>query len=450
VHSDLVRHPTALIITIEGLGTNLVGAYGNSLCPTPRLDRFAARSLVADQFWMDGCDPTEVLISMWSGLHRCERFLNRDNAVFPHTPGIIRSPGLFITDSPSAIPIANQWLDGEALLASEHEPEATAFASLVQRAVEQWIPQLESFPWLWIHSRGLLSDWDAPYEYRWSMCDEGDPPPPRETNPPTLTIDDRTDPDIAFGWACGAGAQAMAIDEVWEWLLSALEELGLAENCLLGLAGVLGYPLGEHGQIGWPDQKSEHIDAPKLDSRGRDLESRSHLFAEKLHTPLILRPGGRLPLGIRLAPFIQPHHIALWIDSWLENDETLATPPGSTALHLDPCRDLDSLIALSGLRLDSWPGSHRAAVAIDGEHTAIMVPGWSALWDAQNNEIAKSMLFPMPDDRWQQNEIRSRAPEVLESIRQLKDRWLEALQTNPSEVSSVLGTMDEFLWRPDR
>jgi hypothetical protein len=399
---------------------------------------------------MDGCHPSEILTSMWSGRHQSERSHTGDISKTIKARGTLRSPGLFISDSPIAIPIAQRWLEGEAFLSSPSTPGETKFASLVQQGLEQWIPKLESYPWLWIHSRGLLSDWDAPYEYRCAMCDEGDPLPPRDTNPPILTIDEGTDPDVAFGWACGAGAQAMVIDEVWEWLESALQELGLAEHCLLGLAGVLGYPLGEHGQIGWRPHTSEQSSAPKPEQRWKRVGTQSQLFAEHLHTPLILRPGGRLPLGLRLAPFVQPHHMASWIESWIESDAMPPARPSDTTVDLDPCRDLDGLMELSGLRPESWPGSHRLAFASDGAQNAIMVPGWSALWDIADEEDSHGELFAMPDDRWQQNEIRSRAPDILRGLRQLKNDWLQTLRTNPSEVSSVLGTMDESFWRPDR
>lgn len=438
--SDLsVRHPTAVVVTIEGLGTNLIGAYGNSLCPTPHLDRFASQALVADQFWMDCCSADQILTSMWTGVHHYRRSqgepAKRQGAMAP----TLQSPGLMVTDTPRAIEHAKAILTGEAILVSSPERDQTAFCSLVEQALDHWIPRLDNLPWLWIHSQGLMRPWDAPYEYRCSMCDEGDPLPPRDTDPPMMLVDKNTDPDVIFGWACGAGAQAMVIDEVWEWLESALQQLELYPSCLLTLAGVLGFPLGEHRSIGYPSPLKQ-IAAPKL------------MHSESLHTPLILRPGNRLPLGVRFGPFLQPQHIGQLVNLWLEREGRGTIDAEGVAFpRAELGTGIEELIEMSSLRRDAWPAEFRAALVKQGDQSTLLVPAWGATWHNSDVEGKPgSSLYAMPDDRWQQNEIGSRAPETLDQMRILRDAWLADLEQSPSNIASLLSTMDESLWRQHR
>jgi hypothetical protein len=443
-----------VIVTIENFGSNLVGAYGNSICPTPNIDRFASRSLIADQFWMDGCTVPHVLASMWSGKHLVRRLGNQSfhglgDDRRSNVETVLQSPGLLITDSPVALEIGKKLLSGEAMLASAPEEGQTAFASLISQSFEQWIPEIESLPWLWIHSRGLGREWDAPYEYRCSLCGEEDPLPPRETAPPSAWVDKHTDPDVIFGWSCGAGAQAMVVDEVWEWMESALEQLEIAPSCLLALAGVLGFPLGEHHRVGYPEF-SEQLGAPKSQNREAIGSHATILHSEMLHTPLILRPGDSLPLGVRFAPFLQPHHLGRIVDSWIEKhgwqaerDDPL--PSESTFV------EIEQLVAISSLRRDAWPAPMRATLAIDGSQTALNVPAWGAAWDGtEGDDGQQGALFAMPDDRWQQNEIRSRAPEVLEQMRLVRDAWMTDSGESPSNIDTILSRMDDSLWRPFR
>ncbi len=49
-----------LVVSIEGLGTNMLGAYGGPWAPTPNLDHFAARSFYSISF---GWIATTLMIS---------------------------------------------------------------------------------------------------------------------------------------------------------------------------------------------------------------------------------------------------------------------------------------------------------------------------------------------------------------------------------------------------
>jgi hypothetical protein len=443
--SDFPNRRSALVVTVEGLGTNLMGCYGNAIAPTPHWDRLAATSLVADQFWMDGCDATNILESIWSGTHSSQR---REGIQEDSREKVLRSPGLFVSDDPEAVRMAERWLPGDALLVQLDESELAAFPLLVESSITEWHARLESHAWLWIHSRGLRAPWDAPYEYRLTMCDEGDPDPPTETQPPNAVLNPDSDPDVLFGWSCGAGAQAIAMDEVWEWIMATLVEMGLEDECMILLAGIQGYPLGEHQQVG-------------LGSTTCEGEQHPSLYAERLHCPLVIRPGTLLPLGLRIPQFIQPHQIGTILDDWVTSQPS--SGQDSSIQEAGDSLTLARLIPMAGWQRSQWPAQHRSAMAWCGSEMALMVPSWSARWrPPSQREIAvnydsfnalsalQGELFAMPDDRWQQNEVSLRAPEILDLMASLRDAWTESYRDDHAKLHGLLMTLEDALWKPVR
>jgi hypothetical protein len=363
-----------------------------------------------------------------------------------------------VSDDPIAVALAERLLSGAAVLVEENLSEHTAFGNLLAQALDRWIARLDEFPWLWIHSRGLAGPWDAPYEYRLTMCDEGDPDPPSSIDPPQSQVDDTTDPDQVFGWACGAGGQAIAMDEAWDWIQLAIRELHIESHLLLILAGLQGYPLGEHGRVGWIHD-SKQIDAPKSELAGRPELHSGFGYAERLHCPLVIQPGTALPLGIRFAPFLQPHQLGRLVDSWLERDGmtqdfTLgsAGDPGVKAYGGDGLESIhmESLLAASGFPRTQWPTQYRSAMAVCGSEVALMLPSWNARWDSWQDDSLPGELYVSPNDRWQQNEVSSRAPEILDQMRLLRDAWLGFDDPADTGLTRLLLEWDESLWRPVR
>lgn len=496
------RFANAIVVTIEGLGTNLVGCYGNALTPTPAFDRFASQSLVADQFWMDGIDPVEVLQSMWSGLHRRERVDLQ--GVEDTSPPKIKIPGILVTDDPRVYEAALRYVDGEVQLVDIAFTMETRFSSLVSDALNQWIPKLEKYPWLWIHSRGLSGPWDAPYELRLAMCDEGDPQPPSDVEPPVSLVDSSTDPDQIFGWACGAGGQAIAMDEVWGVLTEAIQELGFESSAMVILAGIQGYPLGEHGMVGMRG----------IDAGGEGRTTDSHramstdgslgpgtMYAERLHCPLIIRPGDQLPLSIRFSQFVQPHHLARLLEEWLEGGASIQQDS-----ELEKCNDaqiprsmeedvasqgwtLERMIHGAGVDRLKWLPFQRCAMAWGESELALLLPSWAARYstvgydgrlevaiqdmvkqlersagqsespgelgeieereERDRNEL-KIELFAMPDDRWQQNEISARAPAIVDAMNSLVNAWMQMDVHGRDRLAQLLWSLDEALLTPIR
>ena len=104
-----------LIVTVEGLGTNLVGCYGGAIGPTKNLDSFACRSIVFDQFWADTFRPVDILASMWTGAHFASRVKSPNakcNALFDQA--------MLITDSNDVIEESTRGDFGSVLLIDAH------------------------------------------------------------------------------------------------------------------------------------------------------------------------------------------------------------------------------------------------------------------------------------------------------------------------------------------
>jgi hypothetical protein len=217
---------------------------------------------------------------------------------------------LIATDSTQAVALLRKKEDIERLEVT-HEESQDSFEHLLTEALECWLGQSHTTPYLWIHSRGLNGPWDAPYEYRKLMCDSDDPDPPTDKSPPNFILESDFDPDMLFGIACGAGAQSVCIDQGIGLILQSLKELGIDQNCWISIAGLLGFPLGEHRRVGLGNR----LDPTKLDHPSI-ADAYSDLFSNKL--PLAWAKG--------------KNEIALITDRWSARFDTFQDPSGKLSL----------------------------------------------------------------------------------------------------------------------
>ena len=400
----------AIILSIDGLGTNLVGAYGNSLCPTPNMNTLASRAICLDQFWADTSDPISVLASLWTGTH----LLSRDYDFFSEWTQWIRQ-GLLVTDDKRLVESAAANVF-ERVLFVEHQSieDGTEFEELLEAALGAWVAESQMFSLLWIHSRGLRGVWDAPYNYRKIMCDEEDPEPPQDIDPISFAVNASTDPDEIFGVSCAVVGQVVVIDQAIGELLGTIRELNQENDTLVGLIGVSGYPLGEHGMVGGES---------------------GALHAESLHCPCMFRFGDEMPVGIRLPTIMQPHEIGEWVVTWLNTE-------------LSDQIDKTSLEALYDESIDT-PNRIGAAIAVAENEYFVASPAWSCRikTDADSSQ-SKAELYAKPDDRWEQNEISIRATAIVEKMQALRDKLVVA-HTSPTN-SEPVNWLDDDLIKPAR
>lgn len=382
-----------ILITIEGWGVNLAGCYGNSLLPTPSIDRLAAHGIVFDQFWMHSVDLPSNIQAILDGIQP-----NR---------------WLCATDSDLAATVLRQQEDLDRLEVV-HTPELESFDRLLTEAIECWLQQRKETPFLWIHSRGLRGEWDAPYEFRKLMCDSDDPSPPSQTTPPELILPAEFDPDLLFGWACGAGAQAVCIDQGVGFMMQTLKELGIQQDCWIALAGLLGFPLGEHRRVGLGTRSpvSQEVSYSIADA-----------YAERLHTPWILCPAPELSLGRRDHRICQPSDLGAWLEQTCDGSWTDPLPRSLTKNDLAWCTGVDEIALLT----TRWSARFDLGPSIDAS---------TSLDSTSHGEV-----YCFPEDRWQQNEIASRVPEVEALLRQIASKLLDPRgdeATGSDEVRTLL------------
>lgn len=400
----------AIILSIDGLGTNLVGTYGNSLCPTPNMNTLAAQSICIDQFWADSADPIRVLASLWTGTHE----LNRNLDVFSKWTDWIRQ-GVLITDDKRLIDSDEANLF-ERVLFVEHQSleDGTEFEELMEAALGAWVTESQTISLIWIHSRGLRGAWDAPYSYRKIMCDEEDPEPPQDVVPISFAVNASTDPDEIFGVSCALVGQVVVIDQAIGELLGTIRELNQQEDTLVGLIGISGYPLGEHGMVG-----GEY----------------SSLYAESLHCPCVLRLGEDLPVGVRFPVIMQPNDLGEYLAAWLtaEGDE----------------HEIEAVLnSLYDETIDT-PNRIGAAIAMSGNECYVASPAWACrLTSSPDNSQPKIELFAKPDDRWEQNEISIRATAIVEKMQVLREKLILAHSATGNTES--VNWLDEDLVKPAR
>ena len=244
-------NPICILMTVEGLGINLLGCYGGAISKTPNVDEFAAHSIVFDQCWLQSLDIERTLRAILFG--QAFAFGEVDQEASHEALDSLASPELktnglslaelvtkldlstcFVTD---AVELAeSSFLNhfGDVALVDFDQDdmandrlEQTCMAKLIQFAITKLYAEESpdhNIDVLWIHSKGLCGSWDAPYELRTIPCDEGDPEPSRSIHPPRKLLDAETDPDVLFDAICGAAAQGSVFDFAWSYLNELLVE----------------------------------------------------------------------------------------------------------------------------------------------------------------------------------------------------------------------------------
>jgi hypothetical protein len=370
--------PSAIILVVDRLGSGFLGPYGNTWVETQSCNRLASEGLlcefvVSDSPWLE-----TVYRSYWTGRHAMDGLPAEKTLPAAATKSGLKT--ILLTDEPRVLehPLAAGFAEKILLPADQaataKEIEETQFARLTQAAMDLIAGQREPY-WLWIHSRGMSGAWDAPLEYRNAFRDEDDPQPGDFTAPPHIKRDSGFDPDELLRYVHAFAGQVTVMDLCLGALLDAADEHRMAEDTLFAFTSPRGYPLGEHGQVG-----------PVEDA----------LYGEILNVPLIIRlPRGSGAL-IRTQELIQP--------SDLHDLLRAKFVVGNPSLLLDIAEGKDHL-----------PRDIACAVA-KGER-AMRTPAWFLREICSGDDEPKVELFTKPDDRWEVNEVASRAAEVVDDLK---------------------------------
>ena len=372
---------TAIIFVVDRLGSGFLGPHGNTWVETQSCNRLASEGLLCEFAVSDSLTLETVYRSYWTGRHAMDpRPVEKTLLEAAKKQGV---KTILLTDEPQVAkhPMAAGFaekilLPFKATAMSAQEIEETQIARLTQAAMDLIARQREPYL-LWIHSRGMSGAWDAPLEYRNAFRDEDDPQPGDFTAPPLIKKAGPFDPDELLRYVHAYAGQVTVVDLCLGALLDAAEEHRLAKSTLFAFTSPRGYPLGEHGLVG-----------PVEDM----------LYGEVLCVPLFVRlPRGTGAL-MRTQELVQPADL---------HDLLLAQlVPSSPSILMD---------IVDGR--DHRPREVACAVA-KGER-AIRTPAWF-LREVQSEftggSATKVSLFAKSDDRWEVNEVSTRAGEVTEEL----------------------------------
>ncbi|WP_417740178.1 hypothetical protein [Rosistilla oblonga] len=368
----------AIVLSVDGFAPASLQPYGCSWQPTPNLNQLAARSLVFERCYADSLDPIASLCSMLSGTHTAAGASSA--APFDSTGSTLITDSPAVGDLPLAKSFENQIVvPFEVPAAACEEVEETSLANLFAAGIDAISDSTQKLCWL--HAASLPRCWDAPR----SLCHADDEMQlPEQTSPPELTGQDPLEPDEMLGWMTLYGGQVRLLDLLIGVLVDAIDSSPACDETLLIVIGTGGMPLGENNRFG--------------------LVTDDHRSAS-LHVPLIIRIPQRDP--IRSIRICQPWEMASTIHSWMNqspagllND---ATPAGWT--------DAQSPT--------NW------ATAIDGHGAvaSLQTPWWNLCLSG-----TEAGLFRKPDDRFDSNDIASRAPEMTQLMREQAELALQSLR----------------------
>ena len=382
-----------VVVTIEGLSKNLLGAYGSTVGRTPSIDRFAAWGMTLDQCFCDGPTLADNLRSLWTGQHALQSE-QMDEASIWETLDTRGIPACLVTDSQevaeeaTALGCESPTLLGRPEISSPAESTEDCVSMQLFAAGAEELASEGRKGLVWLHSSGLRLPWDAPLELRRAFADPEDPEPPAEVGPPSFEVNESTDPDKLTGWLQVAAAQVAALDEGLEGLRQVVESRRDADTwswCLLAPGGI---PLGEAGHFGFPTLE--------------DNPTHRRGFTDNtLGVPTILCPSRSQLVGERRSELYQLPDIHASLEALL----------GIKSEHTKWGRS----VLKSGFsqRTSDWPVENQlAGVGISDECSWIRSPAWSAILDNENCE-----LYVMPEDRWQVSNVAGLRFDICEMMR---------------------------------
>ncbi|HJT33256.1 MAG TPA: sulfatase-like hydrolase/transferase [Pirellulales bacterium] len=384
-----------IVLSIDRLHAGYLGCYGNTWVATPRFNRLAAESFVFDQATIDHPRLDELVRSWWLGQHALERTAGKSEPP-PTLPQRLAQAGLataLITDEPQVAehPLAGHF--GELLQVAQRDPPPsgrpaddvahTGFATLMAEATE-WLAQARQPFFLWLHSQGMKAAWDAPDDFRQLYAEPDEPEPPRLLAAPCRQLTGDEDPDEVWGICQAYAGQVSLVDACLGGLLEFLDGDSCGRETLLSVVGARGFPLGRNGRISAPDNA---------------------LYSELAQVPWLMRLPGGFGAAVRSQALVQTCDLAPTLTNLLGIGDPPTSSVGCGLLQLIH-EDVESV------------RDRVCLIGADGER-AIRTPGWYLRLPAGDEQVAE--LFAKPDDRWDQNDVADRCPEVVDGLRQALD-----------------------------
>ena len=266
--------PNYLCLSIDGLQSGMIGAYGNSWIQTPTFDSLACQSALFDRFYASSMDLATTFTELWHFPADCRKILLTD------------STDVFLHEQASLFDEKHR-LESKTQNRVAGKAEETQFFRNMATIVDL-LKERDNEPFLfWAHFEGFRGRWDFPLSYRKHYQIDEDPNPYSGLAVPEI-VGKHIDPDVRQSVTESYSGGVSLLDETLSGLLAFLHKDGLIRNTVLLFMSVRGFSLGEHNRIGCNDE----------------------LYSENTHLPLFIRfPDGSLA-GFRSQTLLQP------VDVW--------------------------------------------------------------------------------------------------------------------------------------
>ena len=355
-----MQSSTIVVLVVDGLRAQALGAFGNTWYQTPSLDRLASEGMVYDRFLGESNQLSDAYGAMWTGQHVLDG--PRDGG--RHLLDLLDNAGYLrhlVTDEPELVNRLDTNQFDDVTFVDSNQPRRasevidTALGQVLEAAADVlggWSGEYEQPRFLWVHLRGLLAAWDAPIEFARSLVDDDDPTLGDSLKVPEQPVVDSDEAsDEVFLTGCRYAGQVMALDQSIGAIDSLLSDLWPNTPATVVCCGVRGFALGEHGHLG--------LGSPA--------------YRELFHLPLIIR-GPLVPCLVRRKELLQ----------WSDISELL--------------------IALAGDKTPRTTARNIAAGRVDGSRY-VETDEWQYV--TREDKQLGGELYVAPDDLWQANDVAS-------------------------------------------
>lgn len=366
----------AVVLVIDQLGANFLGAYGSTLFETPNFNRLAAESLLFDQAIAASPNLVQAYDQFWGNSE--EKNWLETIGESGYSPVLLSDASeLLLHDSSKYFDriLPFEKLNNDRPAGGMEQTELAHFFAQAAQA----IASLENGSCLWLHSSGLSGAWDAPLELRNQLANSEDPEPPHWCEPPSGWFDpNHDDPDQLLSYQQVCAAQVTLIDDFLGVVLD-LMETGLGKSTVLCLLSPRGYSLGEHGIVG--------------SDPTHDFEQ---CHGESLHVPMMIRTPDREGYAsfrsLRSGALVQPSLVTQLLQDWFSGDEPMQE-------------------ALRHFAFQFPEKNKEVAWTKSGDVNALQTHAWKLIVEGD-----RTSLYVKPDDRWEVNDVSRRCPSIVESM----------------------------------
>lgn len=388
----------AVVLVIDGLSASALGPYGNTTNLTPGFNQFASRSFLAEHVLIDSPWINESYNAMLAGGHGLY-----SSAFFEQRlslPELLRKSSrdsVFVSDD-HQLSSADRFdrqivLDCPAPTMLAETAEYSWLANFFTEALATYEDNLDT-ALFWLHCSGLTKAWDAPYDFREQFADDEDPDPPRDFLPPSLDSHVPIDFDQKLGFTFAYGGQVMLLDMMVETFLTAIGSI--EESPLIAITSSRGYPLGEHGVIGFEN-------AP--------LES------ELTQVPLMIHAPGTEWAGVRTQSLLQFGDLFEFLVRWLD------------------CCDHTDLRSIQELA-DSMDESFRThSFCANAKESVLRTPHWYVRQFLEDVET-KNRIYLRPDDKWNLHDVCGLCSDVVSDLAEFVPQARVAIEND--DLMSVI------------